>query len=153
MPTPKPALPFARRRAAHLRLGRRGEALACAALRHLGLDVLTTNYRTSHGEVDIVARDDVTLCFIEVKTRRRRPGSRPAEAVGPHKRRRIVRAAQEYLHALGRPSVLYRYDIVEVVFDGPRLRTLRHWPAAFSEEEIHWPDRMPYAGADDEDWG
>jgi putative endonuclease len=147
-------IPFARRRAAHLRLGRRGERIACTLLRRLGLDVLTTNYRTAHGEVDIVAREDTTLCFVEVKTRHRRGITRPADAVGREKRRRIVKAARQYLHEIGRPAILYRYDIVEVVFDGRALRTVRHWPTAFSEEERPWSDRLPWLDSgDDEDDG
>jgi putative endonuclease len=133
-----------------MQLGRRGERLACIALRRLGLDVLTTNYRTAQGEVDIVARQDTTLCFVEVKTRHRRGSTRPAEAVGREKRRRIVRAARQYLHEIGRPAVLYRYDIIEVVFDGRRLRALRHWPEAFTEEERPWSDILPWLDPGDE---
>jgi len=143
---------FARRRAAHLRLGRRGERVARTVLRRLGLDVLAANYRTPHGEVDIVARDDTTLCFIEVKTRHRRGSTRPADAVGREKRRRIIRAARQYLHDIGRPAIAYRYDIVEVVFDRRRLGTVRHWPGAFTEEERPWGDSFPaLAAASDDD--
>ena len=49
--------PFAVRRSAHLRLGRRGERLAQRLLRELGLDLLVRNYRGPNGEIDLVARD------------------------------------------------------------------------------------------------
>lgn len=134
--------PFRQRRAAHLRLGRRGEGLAKSLLRRLGLDVLTTNYRTLQGEVDIVARDGTTLCFVEVKTRHRQLLSRPADAVGREKRRRIIRAARRYRRDLGWPAITHRYDIVEIVFEGRRLRDVRYWPGAFTEEERPWGDTM-----------
>ena len=144
MPQPRrgSALPFSRRRAAHLRLGRRGERLAGALLRRLGLDLLTTNYRTAQGEVDIVARDGTTLCFVEVKTRHRQVQARPADAVGREKRSRIIRAARRYRRDLGWPAVPHRYDIVEIVLAGRRLRDVRYWPGAFTEEERPWGDTM-----------
>lgn len=129
-------LPFARRRAAHLRLGSRGERLAARVLRRLGIDVLVCNYRDSDGEMDMVARDDLMLCFVEVKTRHRALNSRPADAVRSAKRRRIVRTAHRYLREIGHPQIAYRFDIVEVVFDGRRLRTVRYLRNAFTEAEV-----------------
>jgi putative endonuclease len=136
------SLPFGRRRAAHLRLGQRGERLARTLLGRLGLDVLTTNYRTAQGEVDIVAREGTTLCFVEVKTRHRQAHARPADAVGHEKRRRIMRAARRYRRDLGWPAIPHRYDIVEIVLSGRRVRDVRYWPGAFSEEERPWADTM-----------
>ena len=134
---------FRRRRAAHLRLGRRGETLACSVLRRLGLDILTCNFRTGRGEVDIVARDHTTLCFVEVKTRRVRPGVRPADAVTLRKQHRIIRAAHRYLRELGWPDVAYRYDIVEIVLQGDRVVDVRYWPGAFTEQPLAYADVMP----------
>ncbi|MGH9928665.1 MAG: YraN family protein, partial [Pyrinomonadaceae bacterium] len=63
----------------HLALGRHGEALALAFLERAGYDVVATNFvlpigRNTRGvvitsEIDIVAYDGMTLCFVEVKTR------------------------------------------------------------------------------------
>ncbi|MBT4819215.1 MAG: YraN family protein, partial [Lentisphaerae bacterium] len=65
-----------------MRLGRRGERIAARLLREVGYDVLARNFRAEAGEIDIVARDGETLCFVEVKTRRRIGKARPAAAVG-----------------------------------------------------------------------
>lgn len=127
--------PFAARRAAHLRLGRRGEKLAVRLLRELGLQVLARNYRGPHGEIDIVARDKDVLCFVEVKTRHRAIHSRPADAVGQAKRRNLVRTAYRYLREIGRPDILYRHDIVEIVLEGRRLRDARYWRMAFTDQD------------------
>jgi len=141
-------VPFAARRTAHLRLGRRGEQLAARLLRELGLDILCRNYRGPHGELDIVARDDGTLCFVEVKTLRRphRPG-RPGAKVGAAKRRNLVRTAKRYLHRLGHPAIPHRYDVVELVLDPAtgHPQFAAHHPDAFREDELRLTplDRFP----------
>ena len=145
MPAAASKVSFATRRAAHLRLGRRGERLARRLLRELGLDILALNYRSAAGEIDIVARDGNTLCFVEVKTRRHAAKARPAEAVGRAKRSRIIRTAHRYLRELGRPPVLYRFDIVEVVLQRRRVLAAHYWPQAFTEdpERRQRRDRWP----------
>ncbi len=129
-----PGRRFARRRAAHLRLGRRGELAAGRILAELGMEILCRNYRCRQGEIDIVARDGVVLCFVEVKTRQasRWPG-RPADAVDRGKRQRLVRTARQYLRRLAEPEVAHRFDIVEVVYAGRNLATVTHLPGAFPE--------------------
>ncbi|NMA40135.1 MAG: YraN family protein [Lentisphaerae bacterium] len=127
-----PGRRFARRRAAHLRLGRRGEQTACRVLAELGMDILCRNYRCRQGEIDIVARDGAVLCFVEVKTRQasRWPG-RPADAVDRSKRLRLARTARQYLRRLGSPEIEHRFDIVEVVYAGRNLTAVTHLPDAF----------------------
>mgnify|MGYP000473991317 CR=1 FL=1 len=123
-----------RARAYHLRLGEAGENLACGLLRELNIEVLGRNFRRNNNEIDIVGRDAYTLCFIEVKTRRRKSRGRPADAVGTDKRRQIRRIAHRYLRELGRPSVAYRFDIIEVIKPSRfRLEEIRYHPNAFTE--------------------
>ncbi|MFO7820683.1 MAG: YraN family protein [Lentisphaeria bacterium] len=126
-------LPFSRLRAQHLRLGRQGEKIAGRLLRELGLSLLVRNYQTKQGEIDLVMRDDAMLCFVEVKTRRRTVFSRPADAVGRDKRRRIIKAAHQYLRELGNPRIPHRYDIVEVIMSPRRIYEICYWPNAFNE--------------------
>ncbi len=132
---------FAGRRAAHLRLGRRGERLAGRLLAELGFDLLARNCRCTHGELDLVARDGGVLCFVEVKTRHRIGRARPAAAVGREKRRNLVRAAHQYLREAGFPPVPYRFDIIEVLLDGRRPHDLRHYPNAFTTDDVRRPGR------------
>lgn len=146
MSQPARQLPFTVRRAAHLRLGRRGEALARRLVTELGLEVLTSNYRCSDGEIDIVARENEVLCFIEVKTRRRALRTRPAAAVGTQKRRRIIRAARRYLREIGQPNLTYRFDIVEILWQNRRVRDARLWRQAFTEERRRAGQRFPDPG-------
>jgi len=143
MDEPPAQKPFADRRAAHLVLGRRGEGLAVRLLRELGLEILVRNYRCPAGEVDIVAREGDVLCFVEVKTRRRAISSRPADAVGRAKRRRLVRTARRYLREIGRPGVRHRFDIVEILLDGRRVSDARHWRRAFTERREPYGRPLP----------
>jgi putative endonuclease len=114
-------------------LGRRGEQIACRLLRERGLEILMQNYRSAWGEIDIVARDGQTLCFVEVKTRQSAVFSRPADAVTRTKRRRIIRTAWQYRRELGHPPILHRFDIVELVIDNRRILEASHLPDAFTE--------------------
>lgn len=129
-------VPFAVKRRAALRVGALGERLACRLLRELGMDVLTRHYLGPHGELDIVARDGLTLCIVEVKTYRHTTRGRPAEKLTRRKKEALVRTAARYLRQLGRPSLVYRYDLVEIVLRGRSVVEARHWPAVFSAAEL-----------------
>jgi putative endonuclease len=101
----------------HLRVGARGEKLACGFLRQEGYKILYRNFRSRRGgEVDIVCRDGDTLVFVEVKTRTGIDFGRPAEAVNLAKQKLIARGALAWLQLLDNPDILVRFDIVEVVF-------------------------------------
>ena len=124
-----------RRRSA--RIGQAGERAACHYLLNAGYELLARNYRAPHGvgELDLVMRDGAgVLCFVEVKTRREKPGQalRPAEAVHDEKQRRLRKAGTAYLRALAAPAMTARFDVVEVwAAPNGALRRLRHWPDAF----------------------
>jgi putative endonuclease len=119
-------------------LGSRGEELAAEHLAALGLEILERNFRSRHGELDVIAADERYLVFCEVKTRvvRSRPGPLgPFSAIGPEKRRRVRAMAREWL-ALSRPGGPHppeiRFDAIGVSYDAAgRLVSLEHLEAAF----------------------
>lgn len=98
--------------------GRLGEAWAIDYLVRQGYEIVETNYRQPFGEVDIIAREQGTLVFIEVKTRRSRRFGGPVAAVDGRKQRQLSRIAQHYLvrHRLGDSAA--RFDVVGVILDG-----------------------------------
>ena len=69
-------------------LGRRGEDAAARFLYQHGYDILERNWTCEAGEADIIARDEESLVFVEVKTRSDCEKGFPAEAVTPDKRDR-----------------------------------------------------------------
>jgi putative endonuclease len=121
-------------------LGATGERLARTHLEARGLTVLDANFRTRHGELDIVAADRCCLVFCEVKTRIAPATGAPGElgpfaAIGPRKRRRLRLLAREWLAEHGaaapRRSEL-RFDAVGVELDSRgRLLRIDHLEGAF----------------------
>ncbi len=113
-------------------LGQLGENIAVRVLEELGMECLVRNFRYKRDEIDLVCRDGVLLCFVEVKTRGKRGWHRPAEAVNSAKQRNIIRASRGYLRTIGKPKLTCRYDIVEVLFERGRLAEVHHLPGAFA---------------------
>ena len=117
------------------RRGRAAEEAAAALLQQQGWQILRRNYRTRRGEIDLIARDGATIVFVEVKARRAGETS-SLEAVDARKRRRIVRAAMEFLASRRLRGVAVRFDVVTVVLgcDG-RPQAARVLKNAFAADE------------------
>lgn len=76
--------------------GNLGEDYAAKLLKSKGYQVISRNFRTKFGEIDIVAIHEGTLVFVEVKTRWSKRFGNPEEAVTPAKLRRIKKAAEYF---------------------------------------------------------
>ena len=119
-------------------LGARGEELARRHLEARGYTLLDANFRTCHGELDLVAADSRHLVFCEVKTRilSGPPGELgPFAAIGRRKRRQVRLMAREWLARRGSdgpwPQEL-RFDAIGIAFDRTgRLVSLEHLEGAF----------------------
>jgi putative endonuclease len=98
-------------------LGLLGEELAVRALERRGYAILARRYRTRHGEIDIIADDQGTLVFVEVKARMDAEFGTAAEAVTAWKQRRLVRMARLYLLAAAVMNRPCRFDVVAVMLD------------------------------------
>jgi putative endonuclease len=97
--------------------GDRGERTAARFLRRRGLRVLLRGYRTSRGEIDLIAREGDILVFVEVKARRH---GVPAEAVTLEKQRRITLAALHFQRKYNLLEQSSRFDIVAIVWPDDR---------------------------------
>lgn len=100
----------------HLTLGKSGEELALALLEESGYRILARNYKTKLGEIDIVAYDKDTICFVEVKTRHSDKHGLPQEAISGFKQRQISKTALIYLkknHLLDKKA---RFDVVSIIY-------------------------------------
>ena len=132
----------------HLRRGRLGEQAAKRHLQDRGMEFLTANYRSAHGEIDLVFRDGNPeaagklfagngtdcLVFAEVKTRTLGQWTRPASAVNARKRKLLSATALCYLREVGSPRIRIRFDIVEVLLRDEAVQEVRHLPNAFPLE-------------------
>ena len=121
-----------------LEIGKLGEAYAAAYLEQLGYRLVAANFTLPVGrnlrgavvtsEIDLVAYDGDTLCFVEVKTRASDWFAPPQVNVDLRKRRQIARAARAYRHMLGIEDQPYRYDVLTVVLDeAPQIELLRNY--------------------------
>ena len=115
----------------HLRRGRLGEAAAARELRSRGFRYLTANYRSAHGEIDLIFRDADCLVFVEVKTRSSEDWGRPAAAVDAGKRHRLSLTAADYLGRLEDSRVKWRFDVAEVLLADGEVREVRIITNAF----------------------
>jgi len=97
-------------------LGRKGEDAARQHLLSLGYQLLASNYSTPQFEIDIIAKDGETLCFVEVKTRTGVKKGLPREAVTPAKQKKIIMGAQYYLSRKKITDTRLRFDVVEVLY-------------------------------------
>ena len=135
-----------------IELGKLGEAYAAAYLEQLGYRLVAANFTLPVGrnlrgavvtaEIDLVAYEEETLCFVEVKSRASDWFAPPEVNVDLRKRRQIARAASAYRRMLGVEDQPYRYDVVTVVLPGdhstPQIELLRHFWTDNSLRKRSW---------------
>lgn len=106
----------------HLAFGARGEDEAYFYLCKLGLTIIARDYRSPRrrGDIDLIAFEKDTLCFIEVKTRATRKFLPAEAAVDEEKRATLCALAREYLrqyaHAQGKQPP-HRFDVISVYIE------------------------------------
>ena len=132
-------------------LGALGEAYAAAYLDQLGYRIVAANFTLPVGrnlrgaiinaEIDLIAYDGDTLCFVEVKTRSSDWFAPPEVNVDLRKRRQITRAARVYRQMFGIKNDPHRYDVVTVIIDDdstPQIELLRNFWTDQSLRQRHW---------------
>lgn len=130
-------------------LGERGEALAAEYLMNHSYRLVISNFKVPvgrnrkgvsvTGEIDIIALDGETLCFIEVKTRRSDDFTPVITNVDTRKQRQITRTAKVYRRVFGIREMEYRYDVVTVLMPkhaGPEIELVKGF---WSESKFRKP--------------
>lgn len=123
-----------------MELGKLGEAYAAAYLEQLGYRLVAANFTLPVGrnlrgaivnaELDLIAYDQNTLCFIEVKTRASDWFAPPEANIDLRKRRQIARAARAYRQLFELEEQPFRYDVVTIVLpdsESPRIDLLKNY--------------------------
>ncbi|MBQ9278892.1 MAG: YraN family protein [Lachnospiraceae bacterium] len=97
-------------------LGEEKEQLAADYLSNIGYNILETNYRTRFEEIDIIAKDDETYVFVEVKYRNNDIYGNPLESINYSKQRRISMGAVSYLskNKICIESTSIRFDAIGI---------------------------------------
>ena len=95
-------------------LGRAGEQKAVDFLKKKSFKILAKNYKTHIGEIDIIAKENDTIVFIEVKTRVDDFYGAPSEAVTQKKCQKYFKVATEYLVKTNQTESICRFDVIEI---------------------------------------
>ncbi|WP_243342755.1 YraN family protein [Anaerococcus sp. AGMB09787] len=107
-------------------LGDYGENLVATYLEEKSYKILARNYRKPYGEVDIIARKDKLIAFVEVKTRSNNNFSNPREAVNFAKQQRIIKASQAFLIEKNLTDYIMRFDVCEVLVEEKELNYIEN---------------------------
>jgi putative endonuclease len=113
--------------------GRRGEELACTFLVKKGYDIVKRNFRFGHGEIDIIARKEDLLIFVEVKTRTNYEFGEPELAITKSKQKQIIKIAKAYLYINEIYNMQCRFDVVAIMLEKYKEPRLNHIENAFIE--------------------
>ncbi len=99
-------------------LGLQAETRAAEYLQRKGYRVVDRNWTCRGGEIDLVCEHGDTVVFVEVRARSNDAHGTPLETVVDAKRRRLIRAAEIYLHQKQWWDRACRFDVVAVTRDG-----------------------------------
>ena len=95
--------------------GNTGENLATEYLEKQGYTILERNFYCKQGEIDIIAKDNNEIVFIEVKSRSNKLFGIPSEAVTKQKIKHLFRNARYFLYKNKMINEYIRFDVVEIL--------------------------------------
>lgn len=105
--------------------GLKGETLALNHLKKQGYRIIKTRFLSPHGEIDIIARDEGLLCFIEVKYRKNARLGEALELYNKQKNKHILAAVKHYFSL--NKSEKFRIDLIEITKAGIwHIKDLEH---------------------------
>ena len=108
--------------------GKFGEEQAQKFLKKMGWKILETNfYHSRFAEIDIIAKDNDTIVFVEVKTRSTVNFGHPFESITKSKLQNIFKAGLAYLQTTNEPYKSYRIDVISVIGkENPKIEHLKN---------------------------
>ncbi len=120
--------------------GKEAEVVAEQYLRKHGYRIVGRNVRFPNGELDIVAKKDGTIVFIEVKARRTNHFGGASYAVTPHKQQRLIHLAAQYLACHQLSNCPTRFDVMLYQGDAEKVSQLEHVVNAFEVpgDDLRW---------------
>ncbi len=95
--------------------GRIGEKIAVKYLENNGFQIIEKNYKSSFGEIDIIAKDGKYIVFIEVKLRNSVRYGFPRESVNKAKQKNIIKTAVDFISKKCLTNIDFRFDVIEVL--------------------------------------
>ena len=118
--------------------GRSAELLAEKMLRKKGYRIVEKNLRLGRGEIDLIAEDQGTLVFIEVKARRTNQFGGAPYSIHTRKKQQIIKLAAYYLSQKGLLNQNCRFDAILVTETDRNTPILTHLEQAFEVSRSDW---------------
>jgi putative endonuclease len=136
-------------------VGEYGERLAANFLENNGFRLVLANFKVPvgrnrlgvavTGEIDLIALDGETVCFVEVKTRSSDEFASPLAAVDVRKQRQITRTARIYRKIFNLRGAKSRYDVVSIVLgdrNNPRIEIFKNYWTEEKFRKKFWNDEI-----------
>ena len=112
----KPTQPF----------GRYGEELARTYLENASYQIVTTNWRCTLGEIDIIAQKDNILVFVEVRSRHAETTEASFESVNQRKQTKLAALANDYINTHKLDDIIWRVDVIGVAIPRSGKAIIEH---------------------------
>ncbi|OPJ55641.1 YraN family protein [Alkalithermobacter paradoxus] len=106
--------------------GALGEQIASNYLSRCGFEIIERNYKTKCGEIDLIAKKEATISFVEVKSRNSLNYGYPCEGVNIKKQNKIKTVAKEYILRKNLKNFDYSFDIVEVYLKDKKINYMKN---------------------------
>ncbi|MBL4694888.1 YraN family protein [Candidatus Gracilibacteria bacterium] len=150
------------------KVGKIGEQYAERFLNAQGYQVITTNFRSAYGEIDIISMHKNTLIFVEVKTRTNDDFGTPQESISYLKLQKIFKTALHFLNTANKTKLAnWRIDAIAVklnkslalhdiehfknIFDGSGKKTLNCTYSHFWLSDFALSDFL-FLGSTNQSW-
>lgn len=106
--------------------GNAGERIAESYLKKHGYRILSRNFSTETGEIDLIVTDNEYLIFAEVKARLSDEFGLPSEAVDIRKQRKISMVASQYIKTNMLFGAPVRFDVIEVYLETENVNHIKN---------------------------
>ena len=101
--------------------GKLGEEIALKYIISKGGKIIERNYRTKIGEIDLIAKINGELVFVEVKSRSNINYGYPSESVDYKKKRKITNVAKYYILDNSLENLSIRFDVIEIYLNEKKI--------------------------------
>lgn len=104
------------------KFGNIGEQIAVEYIEKNNYKILKRNFYCKQGEIDIIAKDEKEIVFIEVKTRSNNDFGTPSEAVNNIKQKHMYKSAKCFLYKFNLLESFVRFDVIEVLIKSGKFK-------------------------------
>lgn len=115
-------------------IGKKGEDFCAYHYENNGYKIIARNYHCRYGEIDVIAENESTVAFIEVKTRSENQALEAKDSVTLSKQKKIILTAIDYISNCCAEKI-FRFDVFEVIHKDGKLVKFRKTEGAFEADE------------------